>query len=54
VEALFNRLFEENTNPEQLLDVKQLRLLQGEDDRLLEKAVRYWKEFVERQHERIS
>ena len=54
VKALFNRLFEENTNPEQLLDVKQLRLLQGEDDRLLEKAVRYWKEFVERQREKIS
>ena len=49
VKTLFERLFEENTNPEQLLDVRQLRLLKDENDVLLEKAVRYYGEFVKRE-----
>ncbi|HID11250.1 MAG TPA: hypothetical protein EYP17_08125 [Candidatus Latescibacteria bacterium] len=45
VMELFLRLFEENRDPEKLLDVERLRELSKEDPELVERATRYYSEF---------
>lgn len=51
VKVLFERLYRENKDPDQLLDTRQLFLVKEENEALYKRATHYYSQFVERPEE---
>jgi len=47
VRTLFRKLFEDNTDPSRLFDVRALYLLRDEEPSLVERARQYYREFAQ-------
>ena len=45
--TLFEKLYRENTDSERLLDVRLLRLLRDDEPSLVERAMKYYRQFAE-------
>ena len=46
VKVLFEKLYRENTDPRSLFDVRKLRLLRDKEPSLVERAMKYYRQFA--------